>query len=102
MGCRSARLPAGQPPGAVRSHRQPCGQDFTHTQVYYLREAGRMGQPSCDGSPGSLPMKPVRIVVGALAMTLSAAAAPLFMSTPAFAAPAATASPAAPKLPAAM
>jgi hypothetical protein len=47
-------------------------------------------------------MKPARIVICAFALTLAAAAAPMFMSTEAFAEPAAAAAPAAPKLHAAM
>ena len=47
-------------------------------------------------------MKPTRIVVGALALTLAAAAAPLFTAAPAFAAPADTTVPASPKLHATM
>ncbi len=47
-------------------------------------------------------MKPMRIVVGAIALTLAAAAAPMLTSTQAIAAPAAADAPAAPKLHAAM
>ena len=47
-------------------------------------------------------MKPMRIVVGAIALTLAAAAAPMLSSTQAIAAPAAADAPAAPKLHAAM
>ena len=47
-------------------------------------------------------MKPNRIVAGALALTLAAAAAPMLTSTQALAAPATAAAPAAPKLHATM
>ncbi|HEY6985822.1 MAG TPA: hypothetical protein VH375_07055 [Rhodanobacteraceae bacterium] len=47
-------------------------------------------------------MKPTRIVVGALALTLAAAAAPLMTATPAYAATDAAAAPASPKLHATM
>ena len=47
-------------------------------------------------------MKPMKIVVGALALTLAAAAAPLFTATPAYAAADTAAAPASPKLHATM
>lgn len=47
-------------------------------------------------------MKPMKMIAGALALTFTVAAAPLFTAAPAFAAPEAAAAPAAPKLHAAM
>jgi hypothetical protein len=57
-----------------------------------------MGDPVIRRIDQEPPMKPMKIVAGALALTFAAAAAPLFTATPAFAAPEAAAAPAAPKL----
>ncbi len=81
----------------------PCPEDFTHGEVYYLRKTGRMDATVNLTARKESPMKPMRIVVGAFALTLAASLAIPLTTPTAFAAPAANAAaPASPKLHATM